>query len=218
MSSSIARDLWRPSNLLSLSRIPLAVCLFYYLSRDSKQSLVMAVLLMVLAGLTDALDGALARRFGSITRLGEVLDPICDKVFASILVLGLFLYRDFPLWLLIAILARDLIIVAGSWVLYKERAITVPSNLTGKYAFASIAVLLGCYVIKYDFGIALMTPIAMLLLVASIIIYMYVYIKANRAGSPPVFPDKRSYRLARIALTVAVSIAMVVGYYYEVIR
>lgn len=72
-----------------------------------------AILMFVLAGLSDGLDGFLARRFDWRTRLGLILDPLADKllmvsVFLTMTVMGLI-----PVWLAIAVIGRDLILVAG---------------------------------------------------------------------------------------------------------
>ena len=72
-----AADLGRAPNLLSLARIPLAL-LFPFASR----SVPAALLVLGLAGLTDVLDGWLARRLGAETAIGAVIDPVADKIFA----------------------------------------------------------------------------------------------------------------------------------------
>ena len=73
-----------------------------------------ALLLFVIAGASDGLDGYLAKRFGWTSELGGVLDPIADKFlmvscFIALTALGLV-----PLWLTLIVVARDLIIVAGA--------------------------------------------------------------------------------------------------------
>lgn len=73
----------------------------------------MALLLFAVAGVSDGIDGFLAKHFHWESRLGSILDPIADKLllvasFATLTWLGLL-----PLWLLWLVLARDLIIVAG---------------------------------------------------------------------------------------------------------
>lgn len=89
------------SNLLSLARGPLALLLFY---KDIK----VRATVIVLAMLTDGLDGFLARRFSSTTRLGAILDPLMDKFFVSIALL-IFLTEGYLGWgELGAIVCRDI--------------------------------------------------------------------------------------------------------------
>jgi len=84
MAELATRDLWRIPGLLSLSRIPLAM-LFAALS--SKPALAMCVLL--LAAISDVLDGWYARRFRQETPAGRVLDPITDKIFVVTVIVSL---------------------------------------------------------------------------------------------------------------------------------
>ena len=70
------RDLVRIPGLLSLSRVPLAVVFSFVVGRP-----VLALGVLVGAGLTDVLDGWYARRFGQVTATGAALDPITDKLF-----------------------------------------------------------------------------------------------------------------------------------------
>ena len=73
-----------------------------------------ALLMLLTAGITDGLDGYLARRFDWTSRLGSILDPIADKllVVCSYLVLGWL--GHIPLWLVILVVGRDVVIVTGA--------------------------------------------------------------------------------------------------------
>jgi len=74
-----------------------------------------ALLLFVLAAVSDALDGFLARRFGWSSRLGALLDPLADKLLLVVSCVCLSLAGLIPGWLALLVLARDLLIVAGSF-------------------------------------------------------------------------------------------------------
>nr|WP_242464303.1 CDP-alcohol phosphatidyltransferase family protein [Thiococcus pfennigii] len=75
-----------------------------------------ALTLFALAGLSDGLDGFLAKRYGWQTRLGGILDPLADKtlLLACFLVLGIL--GLIPLWLVVAAILRDLVIIGGALV------------------------------------------------------------------------------------------------------
>ncbi len=79
-----------------------------------KEHYSIAFLLFVIAGVSDALDGFLAKHYGWTSELGGILDPIADKLLlvGAILVLGWL--RDLPIWLVALAILRDLIIVTGA--------------------------------------------------------------------------------------------------------
>jgi len=201
-----AGELLRLPNLISLSRIALAPVIGYLLWQGGEQASLISVILMAVAGITDGLDGYLARRLGQVSRLGIALDPIADKVFAGLLVIFLILFRDFPLWLAAVIIGRDLAILGLGALLMKGREISLPSNLTGKYAFGTIAVLLASYVMRFPFGIELCTWLTVVLLAVSTINYARVFLSVRREEQPPLFEDRPVYRFARTAVASLLSI------------
>ena len=205
-------------NLLSLSRIPLAALAMYFLAQSDAYSAITAVTVLTVAGITDGLDGYLARRRGQVTPLGVALDPIADKLFAIILVAGLIMYRDFPVWMAAAIVGRDLLILGGGLLISRNRAISLPSNLTGKYAFAATVVLLVSYVIRYEFGIQIMTVFTVVLLAASLVSYTRVFVLVRRGGAVSGFEDTAITRNLRRGATWLVSAVYVVKLYLDLLR
>lgn len=97
-------ELLLPPNLMTALRLPLAV-IFPFVARSEGKA--MAVL--ALAGLTDVLDGWLARSDGQVTTTGAVLDPIADKAFAVSVVGTLVAQGKIPRWGAAALLAREIL-------------------------------------------------------------------------------------------------------------
>jgi cardiolipin synthase len=201
-----ARELLQPANLVSLLRVALILPLAYYLSLDDGQSTLICLALMVVAGISDGLDGFLARRLNQVTRLGIALDPIADKLFVGALVVLLVLYREFPIWLAVVVLGRDLLILGLGFTLLRGRTISLPSNLTGKYAFAALAVLLTSYLIRFEFGIEFVSWIVVALLAASMVSYGRLFLAVRRGMPPPQFQDRPLYFRLRVFLTSVFSI------------
>jgi cardiolipin synthase (CMP-forming) len=82
-----------------------------------------AFVLMVVAGVSDALDGFLARRFGWMSKLGATLDPLADKFLVAAMFIVFTLQGHIPLWVALIVLFRDFTIIAGAGVyklLYEE--------------------------------------------------------------------------------------------------
>jgi cardiolipin synthase len=98
-------------NLICVARILLTAPIVYYLISGEYRT---ALVLIMIAGFSDGLDGYLARHFGWTSRIGGLLDPLADKllfvsVFASLTWTGLV-----PLWLFAVVIVRDVVIVSGA--------------------------------------------------------------------------------------------------------
>ena len=109
-------------NALSFARMAALPPVLYLLRRGDPQSDRWALAILLLAGATDLMDGWLARRRGAVTASGKVVDPLADKVLIGGLVIYLALARDFPMWLLLAIVARDVARKAGAWLFQVGRS------------------------------------------------------------------------------------------------
>ena len=98
-------------NALSIIRIILTVPIVIALL---KEQYLLTLLLFLLAGISDALDGWIAKQFSFQTRLGSILDPVADKVLLTCTFIALYWIEVMPLWLLMIIFVRDVIIIAGA--------------------------------------------------------------------------------------------------------
>jgi cardiolipin synthase (CMP-forming) len=96
-------------NLFTLLRLVLAPAIIYELAAGRARA---ALLLFAAAAATDGLDGYLARRLGSSSRVGAMLDPIADKLLLSGLFLTLAYLRKVPIWFVVLVFGRDLAILA----------------------------------------------------------------------------------------------------------
>jgi cardiolipin synthase (CMP-forming) len=103
-------------NVLSLLRL-LGVPVFLWLILGPEADLA-AVLLLAVSGATDYLDGVIARRWNQVSRLGQLLDPLADRLYIFATLLGLGIRGIVPWWLLGVIVARD--VVLGVWLLVRR--------------------------------------------------------------------------------------------------
>ena len=125
-------------NLISVARIVLVGPVAWALL-DGRYTL--AFWLFVIAGASDGLDGFLAKRFGWSSRIGGILDALADKLLLVTTFVCLWWLGLFPWWLVLAIFARDLVIVIGA-TLYNFRIETVqpePSLISKLNTFLQIA-------------------------------------------------------------------------------
>jgi CDP-diacylglycerol--glycerol-3-phosphate 3-phosphatidyltransferase len=133
------------SNLLSILRALLVIPFVAVMLSDVPSSRLWGCLIIAVAALTDKLDGTLARRLNQITDWGKILDPLADKIGVAAVALVLFWLGEIPLWFVLALVIRDLLIFAGG-VFIKARYRMVPaSNLMGKWTInvVSVALLAG---------------------------------------------------------------------------
>lgn len=132
-----ARDLALPPNLLSLARLPLAALFPLVGERPGP-----ALAILGAAGLTDVLDGWLARRSGQVTALGAIVDPIADKAFAAAVVGTLFAHGTLALWGTLALLTREILeLPLALWIalsrrFHGARLANTSANIPGKLATA----------------------------------------------------------------------------------
>lgn len=104
--------MWRHlPNLITILRLLLVLPAYWLIvSRDHAAALA----IVAVAGASDALDGFLAKQFGWQSRLGAMLDPLADKMLLLACFLGLATSGVLPLWLLLLVIGRDLLIVCGA--------------------------------------------------------------------------------------------------------
>jgi cardiolipin synthase len=91
-----------------------------------------AVGIILLAGLTDVIDGYLARKTKQITQLGIMLDPLADKLMMIAIFLSLLISGKISFWAAAAIFFRDMAMILCSAVFHFRGKKTVPANIFGK--------------------------------------------------------------------------------------
>jgi CDP-diacylglycerol--glycerol-3-phosphate 3-phosphatidyltransferase len=142
------------SNLLSLVRFPLA---FAFLSDDP----LLRGLAIFLAGCTDCLDGYCARRFGSTSQVGAVLDPLADKFFVAFALVTFLSEASLGPWQMVALLSRDIAVVlfgiylmsTGRWAKYQIRAIWCGKVATTFQLVVLMALTFHFPVPSYTYGV-----------------------------------------------------------------
>ncbi len=132
-------------NALSVVRLAL-IPVFLWLLGASQFG--WALLVIVVSSLTDFVDGWIARRFNQISRLGQLLDPAVDRLFIFSTLVGLAWAGLLPWWLVIVVVARDVMLVVLGVVLANAGFGPLPVNRLGKAAtfallFALPVIVLG---------------------------------------------------------------------------
>ncbi len=138
-------------NMLTLARIFLTPLLALLLMRNDMNA---AFLVFCIAGLTDALDGLLARGLNQKSRLGSYIDPLADKLLLVTSFLLLWHIGAIPLWLVIITVGRDLLILCGFFILVFCRVRfeikpLVSSKLTTLFQLGTVFTLLGKSILEF---------------------------------------------------------------------
>jgi cardiolipin synthase len=143
-------------NLITLMRVILVPVVFWLLITGETE---IAFFLFIVAGISDAVDGYLAKTFGWQTELGAYLDPLADKLLIVSIFLALGVDGKLPLWLVVAVVSRDILIVIAvmlSWVL--GNPVRIRPLIVSKANTVVQIVLAGTVLADEGFGLGLGWP------------------------------------------------------------
>lgn len=117
-------------NILTVIRIFLVPVILYYLLEDSY---ILAFIFLTLSGLTDILDGFIARKFNFITNFGKLMDPLADKITQVSILTVLALQDIIPMFILVVVIVKEFFMISGASFLYGKEFV-VSSRWYGKLA------------------------------------------------------------------------------------
>lgn len=118
--------------LLSLSRSPIGFVIIYLLVTGDEALFTLAAAIMLLAEVSDIADGFIARRFGLVTRLGMIIDPMSDSLYRTSIFLGFMAVGWMPVWF-VAVTTSCSIIVAYLRVFVQQQGVTMAARSSGKF-------------------------------------------------------------------------------------
>ena len=119
------------ANRLTLSRLVLTVLFVLALSSSWQYARTCALLIFLIAGLTDFIDGEIARRYGVITNFGKLMDPLVDKIMMAAAFISLVPLKAVPAWAATTVVARDFLIT-GLRLMASARGQVLPAERLGK--------------------------------------------------------------------------------------
>jgi CDP-diacylglycerol--glycerol-3-phosphate 3-phosphatidyltransferase len=126
--------------------VPLFVALSYH---DSTTAAVWAFVVFLIASISDFVDGYLARRNGTESRLGQFLDPLADKLLVGAALVVLVDTRDFPLWAALLIAAREIAVqLLRTGVV--QRGGTLPASSAAKLKTMLQILMVGWWLLPWD--------------------------------------------------------------------
>jgi cardiolipin synthase len=175
-------------NLITLVRILLVPVLVWAIAAGE---MLAAFILFVAAGISDAVDGFLAKRFGMASEIGAYLDPLADKALIVSIYVALGIAEAIPRWLVILVVSRDIMIVTAVillWIVGKPmqvRPLLVSKlNTVAQIVFACLVLA----ALGFGFNPGLLQPILMglvaILTLASVAFYVTEWVRHINLAEP----------------------------------
>lgn len=151
----VSNRIFTVPNVISFIRLCLVPVFFVLLFNGFDLA---ATLLFAIAAGTDWVDGQIARRTHQVSRLGQLLDPAVDRILMISGVVGLFAVGRLPLWIILIVIARDLLLLGGGAYLLKRWhtrvAVIYPGKVATTLLFVGFAALLLNWPILQGLGMA----------------------------------------------------------------
>ncbi len=163
-------------NLITLARILLVPVVVWSIAAGRMN---LAFLLFLVAAVSDAVDGFLAKRFGMKTELGAYLDPLADKVLIVSIYVTLGVTGVIPLWIVILVVSRDIMIVGAimlSWLI--DRPVSIKPHVVSK-ANTAAQILFACLVLAshgYGFSAEPVLTLVMVLVAVLTLLSVALYV------------------------------------------
>ncbi len=154
-TGAVGTRIWTVPNVLSMLRLALVPA---FLALIVIGDYVSALIVLVIASLSDLLDGYLARRLDQVTRLGQLLDPAADRLYIFAALVGLAANALVPWWIVVVIVARDVFLLVLGVVLANHGYGPLPVHQLGKVA--TFALFFGVPVIMLGLAFPVVEPVS----------------------------------------------------------
>jgi cardiolipin synthase (CMP-forming) len=173
-------------NLVTLGRILLVPVVVWAITAGEMR---VAFALFLAAGITDAVDGFLAKRFRMQTELGAYLDPLADKAMLVSIYIALGIIEAVPRWLVILVVSRDIMIVGAvllSWLVHKplplKPLLVSKLNTVAQIALACVVLAALGFDFDADKAIIALTALVAALTLLSVIFYVVEWMRHMNAA------------------------------------
>jgi CDP-diacylglycerol--glycerol-3-phosphate 3-phosphatidyltransferase len=120
------------ANRLTISRLVLTILFVAALNWDWPYARTAALIIFLVAGVTDFVDGEIARRYGEVTNFGKLMDPLVDKIMMAAAFISLVPLGAIPAWAATTVVARDFLIT-GLRLMASARGQVLPAERLGKH-------------------------------------------------------------------------------------
>ncbi|MBP7073288.1 MAG: CDP-alcohol phosphatidyltransferase family protein [Clostridia bacterium] len=166
-------------NALTIFRLILIPGFVYYYFSSMPNGDRIAIVLFAAAGVTDILDGFIARRCNLITRLGTVLDPLADKLMLLTVLISVTMKNQISFWIIIVVAIKETLLILGAITLFNDHDIVVPANRFGK--LSTIAFYIAIIAVAFDIPYSkVMLDGFVIITILALVVYANCYISIKR--------------------------------------
>jgi CDP-diacylglycerol--glycerol-3-phosphate 3-phosphatidyltransferase len=169
------------SNLLSISRAVLAIPFAIVMLSDSPHARWWGIFILALATLTDKLDGVVARKYNQVTEWGKILDPLADKIGMAIVAMVLVKRALIPLWFVLGLVGRDLLILAGGIYIKRSRGLVLQSNQLGKWTIGALALTMFTAMLRWTTATDIFLWLCVAMLAGSLVLYARRFVEVMKS-------------------------------------
>lgn len=167
-------------NMLTVFRlilIPVFILVFF---SSITNSLIYAIFIFIISGITDVLDGHIARKYNLVTDWGTIVDPLADKLFLLTVLTCLVVAKYIPIWILAILLCKEGFLILTATILY-NKGIIIPANIFGKAATCSFYISIFVFSFNKTAGIYLIY-MAVAFEILALINYTILYFKKHKGA------------------------------------
>mgnify|MGYP000281500861 FL=1 len=136
-------------NILTILRFILIPIILYFIFTGHY---LLGFIFFTISGITDILDGAIARKFNLVTNFGKLMDPLADKLTQISVLATLVFQKIIPFWILVVVLLKELLMIIGASFLY-GKDVVVYSKWFGKLATVLFYLAIVCSLINKEFAL-----------------------------------------------------------------
>ncbi|ADL42394.1 CDP-diacylglycerol/glycerol-3-phosphate 3-phosphatidyltransferase [Caldicellulosiruptor obsidiansis OB47] len=162
-------------NILTILRFILVPVFAAIFLSHLKYNYLIALSMFLLSGLTDVLDGFIARRYNMVTQFGKLFDPLADKLMILTVLWCLVLKEYIPSWVFYIVLAKEIFMIVGSALLYGKIKIVVSANIYGKISTFLFYIAIVALILRWQISFFTLI-LALIFAVFALVMYVSKYV------------------------------------------
>lgn len=160
-------------NILTLIRIATITPFLYFYLFFPIHGESIALIIFIFSGLSDLLDGFIARKYNLVTKIGTILDPLADKMMLISVLAGFVIKDKLGFWVFLVMTSKELLMILGALMLYNQKGDVISANMLGKISTVLFYIVSISIMINLSIGYFLMV----IFLIINLITMCFYFLK-----------------------------------------